>query len=317
MLKYLKYIAVLLVFVFGFFLAWGWASDIPPEKLAEKYAGGASDFLELPSGDTAHYRMQGNDEGRTIVLLHGSNASLHTWEPWVEGLEADHLVITVDLPGHGLTGSIKSGEYGYNSMAGFVKEVMDTLGIERFVLGGNSMGGGVAATFALQHPEMLDAILLLDASGVKLPEEAQAKSDPPLAFKLAGKWYANWILEHVTPRSIAAEGLAKSFTDQSLIDDAMIDRYWELVRHPGNRRATAIRFASYRNSPLHLPVEEINVPTLILWGADDKLIPVEAAYEFHRRIGGSELVVFDGVGHIPMEEIPEDSLKAVQAFLDR
>jgi len=317
MAKFFKYLAVLVAVIFGLFLAWGWASDIPPEKLAEKYATGASDFLTLPSGDTVHYRLQGNENGPVIVLLHGSNASLHTWEPWVERLETSAFLLSIDLPGHGLTGPIKAAEYDQKSMAKFVKAVTDELEINEFVLVGNSMGGHVAAWFASLYPESLSGLVLVDASGIALPAEASKKQNLPAAFRLAGKWYSDWILKIITPRSLVEEGLAKSFTDQTPITEEMIDRYWELVRRPGNREATAIRFAHYRSNPSYPPAEAINVPTLILWGADDNLIPVEAAYEYHQAIGGSELVVFEGVGHIPMEEIPDESAAAVKDFLAR
>lgn len=316
MVKHLKYLAVFIIVSVGLFLVWGWAPDIEPRTLAAKYATGASDFLPLPSGETVHYRLQGNEDGKKLVLLHGSNASLHTWEPWVNELESDFFILSLDLPGHGMTGAIKSRDYSYASMVAFVREVTEALAFERFILAGNSMGGGITAMFALEHPNLLEAAILLDAAGIKLPEEAASKSDMPLAFKLAGRWYSDWALKIITPRSIAEEGLSKSFTDQSLVTDEMVDLYWELARHPGNRDATALRFAEYRDKPMYLPVEEINVPTLIIWGADDRLIPVEAAYEFHRRIGGSELIVFDGVGHIPMEEAAEASAAALKNFVD-
>lgn len=299
----------------GLLIYMGWASDIPHDVLAEKYADGASDFIALPSGARAHYRMQGNDEGKTIVLLHGSNASLHTWEPWIEALEDDHLVIAVDLPGHGLTGNTPKDDYTYPGMVNFLHEFTETLGIKRFVLGGNSMGGGVSLSYALAHPDTLEALLLLDSAGIKAPTGSEGKSDPPIAFKLAGHWYSDWILERITPRSMVIDGLKKGFTDHSLITDKMIDRYWELVRHPGNRRATAIRFAYYRKGRSELPVAEIKTPALIIWGADDKIIPLAVGKELNKRIAGSELIVFPNVGHAPMEEIPVKSAKAANDFI--
>ena len=315
MKKALKFGFIGLVAVIGFLVYLGWASDIPHEILAEKYAGGASDFIELPSGAKAHYRMQGNDSGTTLVLLHGSNASLHTWGPWVEALEDEYLVITVDLPGHGLTGTTPANDYTYPGMVEFLHEFTETLGLKRFVLGGNSMGGGVSLSYALTYPDDLEGLLLLDSTGIKAPAGSAGKSDPPLAFKLAGHWYSDWILERITPRSIVIDGLKKGFTDHSLINDKMIDRYWELALHPGNRRATAIRFTYYREGRSELPVAKIKVPTLIIWGADDKIIPLAVGEELEKRISGSELIVFDGVGHTPMEEIPLRSAAAAKEFM--
>ena len=292
-----------------------WTPDITPEDLRDKYAYGASTFVELPSGATAHFRDEGSKEAPAIVLLHGSNSSLHTWEAWANDLKADYRVITVDLPGHGLTGPTPTAMYDYDGMANFIKEFTQTIGLEQFILGGNSMGGGISLHYTKTYPDDVTSLILVDASGAKLPAKNGTKSDLPLAFKLAGRWYTDWIIGNITPRSLSADGLRKSFTNQALIDDKMIDRYWELVRYPGNREATGKRFAGYRTGRADIDLGQINVPTLIIWGEDDKLIPVEAGHVMDREIKDSKLVVFNGAGHIPMEEIPEKTLEAVRGFL--
>ena len=108
--------------------------DLPREKLVGKYAGGASQFVTLPSGASAHVRDEGNPGGPVLVLVHGSNASLHTWEPWVAELGDTYRIISMDLPGHGLTGRVPGDDYTRNGMASFVHEVMGTLHVERFAI---------------------------------------------------------------------------------------------------------------------------------------------------------------------------------------
>ncbi|UTW56756.1 alpha/beta fold hydrolase [Kordiimonas sp. SCSIO 12610] len=307
-----------IVFVtFSLAIVIAWTPDIAPEDLREKYAYGASTFVELPSGATAHFRDEGDKNAAPIVLLHGSNSSLHTWEAWVSDLKADYRIITVDLPGHGLTGPTPAGMYGYKGMSNFVHEFVQTLGLQNFVLGGNSMGGGISLYFTQKYPEFVNSLILVDASGAKLPVKEEAKTDPPLAFRLAGRWYTDWIIGNITPRSLSAEGLKKTFTNHAVIDDKMIDRYWELVRYPGNREATGKRFAGYRADRTEIDLSTINVPSLIIWGEDDNLIPVEAGRVMDREIKNSELVVFKNAGHIPMEEIPEKTLEAVRTFLKK
>jgi pimeloyl-ACP methyl ester carboxylesterase len=315
MMKWVKMTAVLLVLALALVIYRAWTPDIPRAVLADKYAGGASDFIELPSGARAHFRMQGNAEGPTLVLLHGSNASLHTWQGWVDALEADHFIVTVDLPGHGLTGGTPADDYTYDGMVAFVKELADTLNLSGFILGGNSMGGAVTLSYALAHPGDLRAIILVDAAGVSAPEETKVKTDRPLAFDLAGRWYTDWILENITPRAFVREGLEKSVGDTGMITDAMIDRYWELGRHPGNRRATGKRFAWYRDKRASLPVEDITLPTLILWGEEDRLVPLEGGVLVRERIKGSVTNSYPNVGHIPMEEIPAITATAVRSFI--
>lgn len=316
MISWLKYVAGVLILIGALLLYKGWASDIPHDVLAAKYATGASDFIDLPSGARAHYRMQGNREGQTLVLLHGSNSSLHTWEPWVEILADMFFLVTVDLPGHGLTGPVPDDDYTYQGMVHFVKEFTGAVDLGKFALGGNSMGGGVALAYALAHPSELTHLILVDAAGTRLPLEAAGKVDYPLAFELAGRWYTDWILENITPRNLASEGLLKSVSVTSIVTEEAIDRYWELVRHPGNRRATGLRFAWYRRAGSRdLPVEDITTPTLIIWGNEDRLIPVEAAHALNDRLGASTLRVFENVGHLPMEEVASETAAEVKEFL--
>ena len=318
MLKWLKYVAGVFALILALLIYKGWASDIPHEVLAEKYATGASDFIDLPSGASAHYRTQGNRDGQTLVLLHGSNASLHTWEPWVETLSNTFFLVTVDLPGHGLTGATPADDYTYDGMVTFLKEFTESVGLETFALGGNSMGGGITLAYALKHPEDLTHLILVDAAGIAVPVEPGEERDYPIAFDLAGRWYTDWILENVTPRSLAAEGLETSVSVKSIVTEEMIDQYWELARHPGNRRATGKRFAWYRqNGSRDLNVTTISLPSLIIWGDEDKLIPVSAAHILDERLQNSELRIFQGVGHLPMEEVANETAAAVSEFLTR
>ncbi|MCJ9429107.1 alpha/beta fold hydrolase [Kordiimonas marina] len=317
MLKWISITVGLLVVVVAGLIAAAWTPDIPQDVLIKKYTTPASAFIALPSGARAHYRIEGNPHGPTLVLLHGSNSSLQTWEPWVAELKDAYRIVTVDEPGHGLTGPVPSDDYTYGGLADFVKEFTDTLQLGRFFLGGNSMGGGVALTYATRYQDSLRGLILIDAAGLATPAHTRIKVDRPLVFDLAGSWYADWIIEHVTPRSLVKEGLDKAFVDKSRITEKMIDRYWELSRAPGNRRATGLRFASYRKGPPDLKLEDIHVPTLILWGAEDRLIPEESGAEMHKRIAGSDFIVFPNVGHVMMEETPARSAATVRAFIDR
>jgi len=316
MLKWIKYGLGALIVAISALVYMGWAPDIPHDVLANKYANGASEFTDLPSGTRAHYRMQGNRDGKTIVLLHGSNSSLHTWEPWVVSLSEDNFIVTVDLPGHGLTGAVPGDDYTYGGMVKFLKEFTESVALERFILGGNSMGGGVTLAYTLAYPDDVSGLILVDAAGASLPAAAAEKVDYPLAFDLAGRWYTDWIFENVTPRSIVEEGLSKSVSVKKIITEEAVDRYWELARHPGNRRATGLRFAWYRTEGSRdLPVEKITQPTLIIWGDEDSLIPVESGHAMHARMTNSSIKIFNSVGHLPMEEVPDKTATIVRGFI--
>jgi pimeloyl-ACP methyl ester carboxylesterase len=291
--------------------------DLLREQLVGKYAGGASQFATLPSGASAHIRDEGNADGPVLVLIHGSNASLHTWEPWVAELGGSYRIVSMDLPGHGLTGRVPDDDYSREAMAGFVVEIMDALGIERFAVGGNSMGGGVSAMIALENPDRVSALLLVNSAGIPV---ARDDDDVPLAFRVASMPVISKVMRYVLPRSMVEEGLQKVFVDQSKVTDEMVARYFDLSLHEGNRDATRIRFSQYANrndEAFAARLGEIAAPTLIMWGDKDGLIPVSAAHEFKARIPQAELVIYENVGHVPMEEVPERSAADVAAFLDR
>jgi pimeloyl-ACP methyl ester carboxylesterase len=293
-------LAVLLVIV-AIFLALR-TPDTDRDAMIAKYGGPDASFAAGPAGQRIHYRDQGRRDGRTIVLLHGSNSSLQTWEPLVKRLGGDYRIVTLDLPGHGLTGA--------------VDVVAAKLGLDHFILGGNSMGGWVAWRYALAEPGRVDALLLLDAAGMPLRKGEKAP-ESNLGFRLLKNPAGRWLAGQITPRSLVEKSLRQSVAKTGIVDDAMVDRYWELLRFPGNREATALRATLDREPAMADRIGEIKVPVLILFGKQDRLINPSAALTFHDRIAGSEVVLLDGVGHLPMEEAPDATAMTIADFLTR
>jgi pimeloyl-ACP methyl ester carboxylesterase len=115
-------------------------------------------------------------------------------------------------------------------------------------------------------------------------------------------------------RPLARQGLRSAFIDDSLVDDAMVDRYVELSRGPGHR---AILLSIEQNGASPVRMSEISMPTLVMHGAQDNLIPVAAGRHYAAAIPGAELTVFENVGHVPMEEVPDQSAAALETFLTR
>lgn len=287
--------------------------DIPYETLEAKYGGAASQYADLGDGLRVHYRDQGNAAGPALVLVHGFGASLHTWEPWVERLGFNYRIITLDLPGHGLT----RAPAGYQASTQRFVEIVDTvtaqLGVTRFTLAGNSMGGGVAWNYALTHPEKLDGLVLVDAAGFPVSGD-QRTGPPPLIFALINNPIIGPLMRDLDNRPLIANGLRSAFVNQSLVDDAMIDRYAEMARAPGHR---AILLSNGRDGADPARLADIRTPTLVMHGDTDNLIPVAAGRGFAAAIPGAELVIFPNVGHVPMEEVPDESAAALAAFLER
>src|SRR5215469_5028139 len=201
--------------------------EVPAATLQAKYGQPPSKFLTLPGGTVAHYRdyvpATGDKQAPILVLLHGSNSSLHTWEPWAQRLRATMRVVTVDLPGHGLTGATIERDYTIEGMAAFVDSFTRTLGIDRpFALAGNSMGGYVAWRFTLQHPERVSKLVLVDAMGVTMPG---VDLNPPIGFRLARNRIAAPIFRYFAPRAVIEKTVLAAFYDKSLVTPEMVDRY--------------------------------------------------------------------------------------------
>jgi pimeloyl-ACP methyl ester carboxylesterase len=314
MKRFFKWLGIILLLAIAALFAWGYAPDTDPTAMKAKYGGGASQFVELQKGLNVHYRDEGKRDGRVVVLIHGSNASLHTWEPWVSQLGKDYRIISLDLPGHGLTGSHPGGVYDYPVFVDVVDRLMTKLGVEKAVIGGNSMGGGTAWLFALAHPEKTQALLLVDAGGAP---QWQARK-VPIGFQAMRTPVVKELARFIAPRSMFESSIQTSMSVKSKIDDALVDRYWELNRYPGNREATMKRFSlPHNNRPATKEMlAAIKVPTLIMWGEEDNLIPLKSARWFNEAIPGSKLVTYPNVGHIPMEEVPEKSAADVKAWLD-
>jgi pimeloyl-ACP methyl ester carboxylesterase len=310
-----KYALVLLIVLLVGGFAIGYTPDTEPEAMRAKYAYGASEFVSLQPGLNIHVRDEGKPDGPAIVLIHGSNASLHTWEPWVKRLGTGYRIISLDLPGHGLTGANPSGTYDVASYVGVVDRVLTHFKVEQAVIGGNSMGGGVAWHYALAHPERTASLLLVDAAGAP---EAKPR-DLPIGFRLARMPVIKEMARYIAPRSIFAASVDKSMSVKTAINDALIDRYWELNRYPGNREATMKRFNALPRRGAANPdqLATIKVPTLILWGEEDNLIPVSAGRWFAKTIPNASLIIYPAVGHIPMEEVADKSAGDVLQWLQR
>jgi pimeloyl-ACP methyl ester carboxylesterase len=302
--------ALLLIAATGIF-AWGYAPDRDPEEMRAKYANAASRFVDLGDGLSVHVRDEGNPDGRVLVLLHGSNASLHTWDPWVKRLGRRYRIIRYDQIGHGLTGPAPDGRYNSAAFVRVLDRLMTKMGVLRFALAGNSMGGGIAWNYALAYPEKLTALVLVDAGGAP---EAKPRA-LPIGFRIAQTPGINRVAQIITPRSMVEKSLRQSVSRDEIIDPAMIDRYWELLLYPGNREATGRRFATPRIPADPAKLATLRVPTLIIWGEEDALIPVSAGTWLAKSIPGSRLIIYPGIGHIPMEEDPDRSAADVDAFL--
>lgn len=315
-MKRLAHVLLGLLLVFGLtlaaFVTLNWAPDRPLNELTARWAPPPSQFVEI-DGMSVHLRDQGRrDDPEPILLLHGTSASLHTWEGWVKELARQRRVISLDLPGFGLTGPFPDGDYRVEHYTQFLLALLDHLRVNRVVLVGNSFGGQLAWRFALAHPERSARLVLVDAAGY--PRNAESV---PIGFRLAGIPALAPLMGRLLPRSMIESSVRNVYGDPDKVDDGLVERYYQLTLRAGNRQALRQRFAQAPSGELHERIGELELPTLIIWGGRDRLIPVSNAERFAADIEGSQLVLFEALGHVPQEEEPQRTVAVLISFLAR
>lgn len=295
------------VFLYIFYWVYcNWHDDIPPQELAQRYTFPDSRFL-LVDGMNVHCRVTG--KGEPFLLLHDAQSSLHTWAGWTDELARNYQVISVDLPGFGLTGPHPRGSYSAFMYAGFLDSLVAKLELKKFNLAGNGLGAEIAWFYAADHPQRLNKLVLLDAPGF------EPKSTPWIIW-LARTPILNGVMTRITPRRFIKIMLEEVFADHALVTDSLVQRHFDLLLRTGNRQAFIDRASVSENRPPVDIIERINTPTLILWGAEDARLSPEFAYEFHRRIPGAYLRIYPNTGHWPQEENPAQTVQDVQDFLE-
>jgi pimeloyl-ACP methyl ester carboxylesterase len=315
-LKTLKYLfigifSLLLIGIIAF-----WKNDIPLEDLKKKYTNTESKFVEI-DGMNVHYRDEGNqNDSIPLVLIHGTGASLHTWEGWVNDLKTQRRIITLDLPAYGLTGANPTGDYSMEYYSQFIDKLLTKLAVNQCIMGGNSLGGGISWNYALAYPDKVKKLILVDAGGYQMKSKSV-----PIAFQIARMPYIKGLFKYVTPRSIVESSIKNVYIQDEKITEELIDRYFELSLREGNRQAFLDRMSAFSKNSKEVfenksdKIKTIQVPTLILWGEGDGLIPTEVAQKFHEDLPNDTLVILKNLGHTPMEEDPKATVVVVKEFL--
>ena len=313
-MKFIKYLLFGLLTIILVGVVASWNNDLPLSFLKSKYANSTSQFT-LIGGNNVHFRDIGNkNDSLPLVLIHGTGASLHTWEGWSNILKNEKRIVTLDLPAYGLTGPNSEGDYSLDLYVKVVDSLLIKLGIEKCILGGNSLGGAVSWKYALKYPNKVCHLILVDAGGYKIKSESI-----PLAFKMAQWPIINAAFLYITPRFVIEESLKNVYYDERKVTEELIDRYFELSLREGNRKAFINRMTKNKigTEDISDEIKTIKIPTLVLWGENDKLITTESAYKFHADLPNDTLVILPKLGHTPMEEDPIATSKVVKDFLKK
>ncbi len=293
-------------------VASAWAPDRPVETLKARWAPAPSEFIEV-GGMQVHLRDEGpRDDPHPIVLLHGTSASLHTWDGWADALKATRRVVRMDMPGFGLTGPNPTGDYTLMAYVAFVDKVLAQRGVTQAVVAGNSLGGEIAWLLALHHPERVERLVLVDSGGYPFKTDGI-----PIGFKIARIPELQPLTTRLLPRKTIEDSVRSVYGHPERVTPELIDRYYELTLREGNRASLIQRFQQAPLGHFADEVKRVKQPTLILWGARDHLIPPSNAQLFAKDIAGSRLVMFDELGHVPQEEDPVATLAAAREFMGR
>lgn len=302
-----KILVVLLVLILLFFIAF-YKADTPVDELKTRYAVAPSQFDSI-KGMNVHFRDEGvATDSVPLVLLHGTSSSLFTWDACVKEWSKDHRVIRMDLPGFALTGPDPGHNYSIEGYVAFLHEFLRKRGVSACYLAGNSLGGQIAYAYAAYYPGEVRKLILLDPAGYPI---SNAKGS--LAFNLARIPILKHLLTVITPTSVVKKSLEDVYGDKKLVNDSLVAIYEDMTLREGNRKALLKRF-SYTVPDSNL-VKKVGVPTLLIWGDQDFLIPLENAYKFQRDLSMDTLVIMKGVGHVPMEESPAKVIAAVNWFI--
>lgn len=299
-----------LLFVLLALLMVYYQEDIPVEILIQKYAKDSSEFVEVQLMNV-HYRDEGPPTDTIpLILLHGTSSSLLTWEECVKDLRNQHRIISMDLPGFGLTGPHPNNDYSIAAYVSFLNEFLNKMGVTRCYLVGNSLGGQIAAAYAAVYPNQIDKLVLIDPAGYPM-----RGSKGSLAFTLAQIPVVNRLLTKMTPRLLVKKSLEDVYADKSKVTDALVEVYFDMACREGNRKALVERLKSNQVMDTTF-ISKLSMPTMVIWGALDYLIPVANAYKFQRDLLNDTLVILPGVGHIPMEESPVKVAQVISAYLN-
>lgn len=289
-------ILIISIFIFG-------TSDIPRDELEAKYTDEHSKFIEI-RGTRVHYKIEGT--GAPLLLIHGTGASLHTWDDWTSELKDSMQVIRFDLPAYGLTGPREDRKYDISDYVSFVDDFATKIGLDAFSIAGNSLGGNIAWSYACAHPDKVTKLILIDAAG--FPQD-----DSPLVITIGKTPILNAILKRLTPRSFIKQNINQVYHNDALIKEHVVERYYQLTIREGNRQAFIDRCnLTYVNNTACLA--SINIPTLIQWGKYDEWIPVGDAHKFADLLRQDTTILYEA-GHVPMEELPTETAKDALGFL--
>lgn len=284
--------------------------DINEQKLKREYANNESQFVKI-DGMSVHYRDEGPSRAPCILLLHDVGTSLHVYDHWIDTLKLEYRVVSLDLPGFGLTGPHPNRDYSMKTYRDFLNKFMDELDIRACYAVGNGLGGRLAWELALAYPKRVMKMVLISPSGFPLKDQKKtAMEKMATGSGLQKFWFKKFASKKVVKKSVE-QGYGKS----ERIKKEDLKRQYDLLRRKGNRQAFIDR-VNQDDYDRTRRIKDIEVPVMIMWGADDNIIPIEHASYFHKLLPNSKLKLYSEVGHFIPEEIQSQAVLDIMIFLN-
>ncbi len=267
-------------------------------------------FVTLP----LHWERHGS-AGSPLLLVHGFGTNGYTWNRWITPLSRDHPVFVVEMKGFGASPKPRDGKYGPQDQAALVHRLVLQQDLRDLTLIGHSLGGGVALLVALrllrEEPPRLRSLILI--AGAVVPQPISGY------LRLAGRSFVGPLLLSLLPiRHVVRKALRLAYFDPEKVTDAQVEAYARPLQSSNGRHAlsaTARQFLNPELRALHPRLAEITVPTFLLWGDHDRIVPLWVGRRAAELLPDAALEVLSDCGHMPQEERPAASLERVLAFL--
>ena len=267
---------------------------------------------QTPASIRMHQEVYG--DGDPILCLHGLGANLFSWRHFITPFSQNNRLILVDFKGSGKSPKPRDTHYSIEEKADEIYNLILEQDLTNLTLMGNSLGGAVALLLAIRlgenNPGRLSKLVLIDSAG--------DKKYVPGHLKLLRSIFGVSIM-YLTPSKLAARmTLRMCYFDSKLITKEQVEAYAAPIASPGGRHAllqTARRCIPANADDLIAKVSGITVPTLILWGREDQVIPLKVGELLHQLIPKSRLVIIERCGHVPQEEKPTETIALISEFL--
>ena len=284
-----------------------WTPDLERAELEKRYFSSSPQIIDV-DGLKVYYKETGPKGAPALLLLHGFGSSLQAWDDWSLKLEQKYRVIRLDLPGFGLTGASPANDYSEEKDLAILTHFVDKLGLEKFSVVGHSMGGKMAWSLAASQPERVQALVLMAPDG--FPETKDIGTKPYEVPAIMG------LIKYVLPKYLVRKSIEPAFSDADALNDALVNRYFDMLRAPGVRGAILERSNQTIYTDPVPRLKAIKAPTLLIWGEQDQMIPSTNAQIYANVLSNSTTVLVPKLGHLLQEEQPEKGLAVVMQFLD-